>query len=271
MKKLGIILVLIITMFSNSWAQVEYPKPSDPPRLVNDFTNTLDANQVKALEDKLVAFADSTSTQIAVVIIATTSDMPISDYTIELGNQWKIGTKGNENGVLLCIALNDKQLFIASGYGVEGALPDALCGKIISNDIRPFFKEGKYFQGIDNGVSKIIDAVKGEPYKATATKKGFRKFKSGPIFFVLFFFALIIIFKVISVRRYALNNGISFWVAWQLLNAATRTQSGRWTDFTRGSGGFGYGGSYGGSDNNSGGFGGFGGGSFGGGGAGGGW
>ena len=271
MKKLGLILVIFITMFSNSWAQVEYPKPSEPPRLVNDFTNTLDANQVKALEDKLVAFADSTSTQIAVVIIATTSDMPISDYTIELGNQWKIGTKGNENGVLLCIALNDKQLFIASGYGVEGALPDALCGKIISNDIRPFFKEGKYFQGIDNGVSKIIDAVKGEPYKATATKKGFRKFKSGPIFFVLFFFALIIIFKVISVRRYALNNGISFWVAWQLLNVATRTQSGRWTDFTRGSGGFGYGGSYGGSDNNSGGFGGFGGGSFGGGGAGGGW
>ena len=258
-------------MFSNSWAQVEYPKPSDPPRLVNDFTNTLDANQVKALEDKLVAFADSTSTQIAVVIIATTSDMPISDYTIELGNQWKIGTKGNENGVLLCIAINDKQLFIASGYGVEGAMPDALCGKIISNDIRPFFKEGKYFEGIDNGVSKIIDAVKGEPYKATATKKGFRKFKSAPIFFVLFFFALIIIFKVISVRRYAINNGISFWVAWQLLNAATRTQSGRWTDFTRGSGGFGYGGSYGGSDNNSGGFGGFGGGSFGGGGAGGGW
>lgn len=268
MKKLGIILVLLITMFSNSWAQVEYPKPSDPPRLVNDFTNTLDANQVKALEDKLVAFADSTSTQIAVVIIATTSDMPISDYTIELGNQWKIGTKGNENGVLLCIALNDKQLFIASGYGVEGALPDALCGKIISNDIRPFFKEGKYFEGIDNGVSKIIDVVKGEPYKATATKKGFRKFKSGPIFFVLFFFALIIIFKVISVRRYAINNGISFWVAWQLLNAATRTQSGRYSDFTRGSGGFGYGGGYGGS---SGGFGGFGGGSFGGGGAGGGW
>lgn len=271
MKKLGLILVLFITMFSSSWAQVEYPKPSDPPRLVNDFTNTLDASQVKQLEKKLVEFADSTSTQISVVVITTTSDMPISDYTIELGNQWKIGTKGNENGVLLCIALNDKQLFIATGYGVEGALPDALCGKIISNDIRPFFKEGKYFEGIDNGVSKIIDAVKGEPYKATATKKGFRKFKSGPIFFVLFFFALIIIFKVISVRRYALNNGISFWVAWQLLNAATRTQSGRWTDFTRGSGGFGYGGSYGGSDNNSGGFGGFSGGSFGGGGAGGGW
>lgn len=76
-------------MFSNSWAQVEYPKPSDPPRLVNDFTNTLDANQVKALEDKLVAFADSTSTQIAVVIIATTSDMPISDYTIN----WVINGK----------------------------------------------------------------------------------------------------------------------------------------------------------------------------------
>ena len=271
MKKLGLILVIFITMFSNSWAQVEYPKPSDPPRLVNDFTNTLDANQVKALEDKLVAFADSTSTQIAVVVIATTSDMPISEYSTGLFNEWKIGTKGNENGVLLCVALNDRQMFITTGYGIEGALPDALCGKIISNDIRPFFKERKYFEGIDNGVSKIIDAVKGEPYKATANKKGFRKVKSGPIFFVLFFFALIIIFKVISVRRYALNNGISFWVAWQLLNAATRTQSGRWTDFTRGSGSFGYGGGFGGSHSSSGGFGGFGGGSSGGGGAGGGW
>jgi uncharacterized protein len=170
--------------------------------------------------------------------------------------------------VLLCIALKDKQLFIATGYGVEGALPDALCGTIIKNDISPFFKQGKYIEGIDNGVSKIINAVKGEPYKATAQKKGFRKFKSGPIFFVLFFFALIIIFKVVSVRRYAFNNGISFWVAWQLLNAATRTQSGRYSDFTRGGGSFGYGSS---SNNSSGGFGGFGGGSFGGGGAGGGW
>ncbi len=268
MKKLGIILVLIITMFSNSWAQVEYPKPSDPPRLVNDFTKTLDAGQVKTLEDKLVAFSDSTSTQIAVVVIETTADMPISDYTFELGNQWKIGTKGNENGVLLCIALNDKQLFIATGYGVEGALPDALCGKIIENDIRPFFKQGKYIEGIDNGVSKIINAVKGEPYKATAQNRGYRKFKSGPIFFVLFFFVLIMLFKAISVRRYAISNGITFFVAWQLLNAATRTQSGRYSDFTRGGGSFGYGSS---SNNSSGGFGGFGGGGFGGGGAGGGW
>jgi len=268
MKKLGLILLVLIASLNFSRAEVVYPKPSDPPRLVNDFTKTLDASQLEDLEKRLVAFADSTSTQIAVVIIETTSDMPISDYAFELGNQWKIGTKGNENGVLLCIALNDKQLFIATGYGVEGALPDALCGKIIDNDIRPFFKQGKYVEGIDNGVSKIIDAVKGEPYKATAQKKGFRKFRSGPIFFVLFFFALIIIFKVISVRRYAINNGISFWVAWELLNAATRTQSGRYSDFTRGGGSFGYGGS---SDRGSGGFGGFGGGSFGGGGAGGGW
>jgi len=270
MKKIGLILLVLIASLNFSRAEVIYPKPSDPPRLVNDFTNTLDAGQLQALENRLVAFADSTSTQIAVVIIETTSDMPISDYTFELGNQWKIGTKGNENGVLLCIALNDKQLFIATGYGVEGALPDALCGKIIENDIRPFFKQGKYIEGIDNGVSKIIDAVKGEPYKATAQKKGYRKFKSGPIFFVLFFFALIMLFKVISVRRYAISNGITFWVAWQLLNVATRTQSGRYSDFTRGSGGFGYGGGFGGSDSRSGGFGGIGGGGFGGGGAGGG-
>jgi uncharacterized protein len=271
MKKIGLILLVLIASLNFSRAEVVYPKPSDPPRLVNDFTKTLDAGQLKVLEKRLVAFADSTSTQIAVVVIETTSDMPISEYSLGLFNEWKIGTKGNENGVLLCVAINDRQMYITTGYGIEGALPDALCGKIISNDIRPFFKSGKYFEGIDNGVSKIINAVKGEPYKATAQKKGFRKFKSGPIIFVLFFFALIIIFKVISVRRYAINNGISFWVAWSLLNAATRTQSGRYSDFTRGGGSFGYGGGFGGSDSISGGFGGFGGGSSGGGGAGGGW
>jgi uncharacterized protein len=271
MKKIGLILLVLIASLNFSRAEVVYPKPSDPPRLVNDFTKTLDVGQLEDLEKKLVAFADSTSTQIAVVVIETTSDMPISEYSTGLFNEWKIGTKGNENGVLLCVAINDRQMFITTGYGIEGALPDALCGKIISNDIRPFFKQGKYVEGIDNGVSKIIDAVKGEPYKATAQKSGFRKFKSGPIIFVLFFFALIIIFKVISVRRYAINNGISFWVAWELLNAATRTQSGRYSDFTRGGGSFGYGGGFGGSDSSSGGFGGFGGGSSGGGGAGGGW
>ena len=161
---------MLIATLNFSSAEVIYPKPSDPPHLVNDFTNTLSEQQLATLEARLVSFADSTSTQIAVVVMETTDDVPTNEYATGLFNEWKIGTKGNENGVLLFVAIKDRQMFIVTGYGIEGALPDALCGKIISNDIRPFFKESKYYEGIDNGVSKIVDAVKGEPYKATDRK-----------------------------------------------------------------------------------------------------
>ena len=166
----------------------------------------------------------------------------------------------------MLVAINDHKLWIATGYGLEGALPDAMCKRIIENDITPAFKQGNYFDGIDAGTNQLIALSKGE-YKGTPHRK--RNDNSGfpAIVFVLLIFLLIFVFKIFSVRRYANLNSISFWTAWQLLAAAQAARGNRGS----GGGGFFGGGGFGGGSSGGGGFGGFGGGSFGGGGAGGSW
>ncbi|MBL7922770.1 MAG: TPM domain-containing protein [Bacteroidia bacterium] len=263
------LLFLLLFFLSHGFAAVEFPPSPNPPRLVNDFTGTLSPLEKEELENALLAFNDTTSVQISVVIISTLDGYPIEQYAFELGEKWGIGEKKTNNGALLLIALSDRKLFIATGYGLEGALPDALSKRIIENDIKPFFKEQRYFEGIKAGTGKMMDAVKGE-YKDTPRRN---KSKDGipAVFIILFVLILIFVFKIFSVRRYAMLNDVPFWIAWQLLNAAAGRQKGGWSDFNKGSGPFfgGFGGGGGGSS--SGGFGGFGGGSFGGGGAGGSW
>ena len=136
------------------------PERPNPPRLVNDFTNTLTADQREALEQKLVAFDDSTSTQIAVVIIPTLNGAGISDYNVELGRKWGVGTTKN-NGVVLLIAKEDHKLDITAGYGLEGSLTDATSQQIIDDIIVPNFKGNDYYRGLDEGTDAIIQAVKG--------------------------------------------------------------------------------------------------------------
>ncbi|MBL0103000.1 MAG: TPM domain-containing protein [Bacteroidetes bacterium] len=235
--------------------------PARPNTIVSDFTGTLSPDELQALERKLVAFDDSTSTQIAVVIILSVGNYDISDYTVQLFNRWKIGAEGKNNGALLLIAKEDRKLWITSGYGLEGALTDAMCKRVIENDITPRFKAGDFYGGVDAGTTSIMQIVKGE-YKA-----GRKRSKDVGIFpFILFIFIAIIIFfaQFRRVSNYGRMNGLGFWAAWTLLNAASRRSRGSWGGFSGGSG-------WGGGSGGGGGFGGFGGGMSGGGGAGGSW
>lgn len=242
----------------------EFPEKPNPPHLVNDFAGALSDDEKNTLENKLIIYNDTTSTQIAIVLIHSLDGYPIDDYTIKLGEKWGIGQQKKNNGVLVLAAIDDRKIFIATGYGLEGALPDALVKRIIENDIKPYFKQGDYYGGLDKGSDQIIALARGE-YKGENKKEGAEGFPVSVfvIFLVILFF--IFLSKIIGTRRYASRNNIGFWAAWVLLNALTRSQRGSWGGFTSGGGGFG-GGSSGG-----GGFGGFGGGSFGGGGAGGSW
>jgi uncharacterized protein len=239
--------------------------PEKPNRLVNDYTNTLTEAEISNLEQKLVAFDDSSSTQVAVVLINSVGDYDINDYTARLGEQWGVGTKGKNNGVIVLAALKDRKVSIQTGYGVEGALPDGITKRIIENEIKPSFKEGNYYQGLDKATDAIISYTKGE-YKNEAPKKhksGSRGFPFGII--------LIIIIAIIISRGGGGGRGgqviggrggaSPFW--WMLMGS----QLGR---SSRGSGWGGFSGG-GGSSGGGGGFGGFGGGSFGGGGSSGDW
>ena len=167
MKK---ILFILLTLFSFTvvFAQNVLPKPN-PPRLVNDAAHVLSPEQVDILERKLVALDDSTSNQIAVVLIKTLGDYSIEDYSVKLFREWGIGNKKTNNGVLIIAAIDDRKIRIEVGYGLEGAIPDITTASIISNDIAPNFKEGNYYRGIDQAVESIAKAAVGE-YKVKAEK-----------------------------------------------------------------------------------------------------
>ena len=241
-------------------AQTVPPRPN-PPRLVNDLANMLSADEVARLERKLVAYNDSTSSQIAIVTVPSVGDYDIFDYAQKLYESWGIGQKANNNGILLLIAEQEHKARIHTGYGLEGAIPDALAKRIISNTIVPAFKQERYYQGLDRATDQLIALAKGE-YKADQTTQTRRNSDDGS------------------------GSGISFWVIIAVLvlfiilrNRGGGSSGGRrnrgfgggmippiiFGDFSGGRGTFG-GGGFGG-----GGFGGFGGGSSGGGGASGSW
>jgi uncharacterized protein len=144
--------------------------PARPEGRVTDRTGTLTRDQIYALEKKLSAFEKETTNQIAVLLIPSLEGDSLEDYSIRLAEKWKIGQQGRNNGVILLVVKNDRKLRIEVGYGLEGALPDALAGTIIRNEIGPRFREGQFYQGIDAGVNALIAATKGE-YKAGPKKK----------------------------------------------------------------------------------------------------
>jgi uncharacterized protein len=238
--------------------------PARATTLVSDYSGILSDDQRASLESKLVEFNDSTSTQIAVVIMRSTGNYEIADYSVQLFNKWKIGQESKNNGVLILVAVDDHKVWITTGYGIEGVLPDAICKSIVDRDIVPAFRRGDYYTGLEEGTNSIMSIVKGE-FTADDYMKAKKK---KPVFFPFFMFLFVIFIIIVSrfgrVRRYARKNNLAFWAAWALLNAAANRSRGSWGNFS-GGGGFG-GGGFGG-----GGFGGFGGGGSGGGGAGGSW
>ncbi|MBY0477165.1 MAG: TPM domain-containing protein [Chitinophagaceae bacterium] len=238
------------------------PAVPNPPKLVNDYIDVLSADQEAALERKLVAYDDSTSNQFVVITIADIGDYDIGDFAIALGRKWGVGGKEFNNGLILVILIDKergkRKVWIATGYGLEGAIPDITTKQIIEADIVPNFKANDIYRGLDEGTSDLMRAAAGE-YKAPAGYSNRRKGKGGGSLlgaFILFIIIMIIISKI--------NRGGGGMMSRRGYRSWGNTVPPIW--FGGGGGGFGGGGSSGG-----GGFGGFGGGSFGGGGAGGDW
>lgn len=263
MKKL-FLLSLFSFIFAFAFGQ---NFPEKPSTLVNDYANVLSANQKQTLEQKLVAFNDSSSTQIAIAILKTVGDYDINEYAVELGRKWGVGQSGKNNGIMIVVAVGDRKISIQTGYGVEGALPDIYAKRIIDNDIKPNFKAGDYYAGLDAGTTSIIKYTKGE-YKNDNPKISANK--SGGYGSIIVIIIIVIIIIIVMKKggggggsQVIGGRGASNALFWAMLfgsGGGGRGNSG-W-----GSGGFG-----GGSSGGGGGFGGFGGGSFGGGGSSGSW
>lgn len=157
-------------------AQVAVPKLT---ARVTDLTGTLGAQQRTALEERLAAFETSKGSQIAVLIVPTTEPEAIEQYSIRVAEQWKVGRQGVDDGVLLLVAMKDRALRFEVGYGLEGALPDAVAKRIIEEYIVPRFKQGDFHGGIDAGVTRIMSVIEGEPLPPPARASQARSRGSG--------------------------------------------------------------------------------------------
>ena len=133
---------------------------------VQDLTETLTAEEKTILEQKLADFEKTKGSQVVVLIVPSTEEEAIEQFSIRVAEAWKIGRKGVDDGVILLVAKSDKKLRIEVGYGLEGALPDAICKRIIDEQIVPRFRAGKFAEGITAGVDSILQRINGEPLPA---------------------------------------------------------------------------------------------------------
>lgn len=271
MKRL-IFFLLTLCCSTLSWAQI--PPQPDPPRLVNDYAGVLTDEQVNELEHRLVAFNDSTSNVVCVVIVNDLGDYDAAEYAYEIGDKWGVKDKKFNNGVVILIKPSsskggDGDIYIATGYDVEGVLPDATCKRIIERQFIPELKEGRYYEALVKGLDVILPALAGEINVARDDGD------DGPYLFGFTMFLLImIIILIVSASKSSHNrkggngSGNGNGNNEDLLNAifwGSLLGSGH-----RGGSGFSGSSGFGGGFSGGGGFGGFGGsGGFGGGGAGG--
>ncbi|MCW5602092.1 YgcG family protein [Nitrosomonas sp.] len=130
---------------------------------VTDLTQSLSEREIAQLERMLTDFETEKGSQIAVLIVPTTQPETIEQYSIRVAEAWKLGRKGADDGVLLLVAKQDRVLRIEVGYGLEGALPDAIARRIIDEIIAPAFQQGNFFGGLRAGIEQIIGIIKGEP------------------------------------------------------------------------------------------------------------
>ncbi len=248
--KYRFISLLFLVSFS-AFSQFDIPEkpPKSKQTSVYDAINLLTPFQKKSLEQKLINYADSTSTQIVVIIISSTKGEDISLLGAKWGQKWGVGQDGKDNGIVILLAKDDRKVDINTGYGIEYRLTDLMAERIINRVMVPEFKKGNFYAGLDKGTNAIFKALNGE----FTEDRDFSKNDFSWLPFAIFmFFMFLIIFRN---RKGGGGGGLADVI---ILSSMGRT------------GGF-SGGSSGGSFGGGGFSGGFGGGSFGGGGASGGW
>jgi uncharacterized protein len=265
MKQMLFIALILLSGITFSLAQ---ELPPVPERLVSDEAGLLTAQQARQLEQKLVSFDDTTSTQIAIFITGDLQGYDIADFTQRVAQRWGVGQRGKDNGVMIVLkpktASERGDVNIEVGYGLEPIIPDITAQHIVDNEMIPRFMNDDYFGGLD-AATNVIMALSAGHFTADEYESSHDSGGAG------WFIPIIVLIIVITMIRRSKSNyyhagksSLPFWTALWLGSALGRSSGGSWNNFTSGSGGFGGGGG-------GGGFGGFGGGGFGGGGASGSW
>ena len=196
------LILLALLLCGAAHADVTFPPWTQP---VIDLTGTLEPAQIQVLNERLAAFEAGTGSQVGVLMLSTTQPETIEQFGIRVFDEWKLGRKGVDDGVLLLVAKDDDRWRIEVGYGLEGALTDVTATRIARDVIFPYFKRGEYYEGIDAGVAAIAKVIESEPLPPPARQTitgstssndplGFMKFIGG--------FLLIALLGITVIYRY---------------------------------------------------------------------
>ena len=261
MKKINKFILFICLIVNGGFLRAavdNIPERPNPPRLINNFSkelpNFLSSAEQQQLENKLKTFSDSTSNQIAIVIVDDLGDYDANEYATHLGQKWGVGQGKFDNGIVILIkptgGSGRRDIYIAVGNGLEGAIPDITAKQIVENEIKPNFKNGQNYQGLNIAIDVLMGLAKGEFNSKDYAKSNYSKPRGFP-------FGLVIIgvFFLVFIFLKRNNGGQSIGTRGGGFYGGFGGGGGNWSDFSSGGGSFG----------------GFGGGSFGGGGAGGNW
>jgi len=245
--------LLFLGLFLSLAKAQELPDPMYPPRLVNDFAGLLNSEEVNRLEYKLRNYHDTTSTQIYIITVSDLMGYDLADFTFRVGEKWGIGQKGKDNGLIIMIKPkvgNERgEAMIATGYGLEDVIPDALAKRIIEKELIPEFKEENFYAGLDKATTTVMDLASGKFTGDDYLDEG-----GFPISLIFLFFVFLYIYS--GIRRQkgkSLGHSVPLGAAMGMFSNMGRS-SGGYSSVSSGRGSFG-------------GFSGGGGGSFGGGGA----
>ena len=261
LKNIRIVSIVFLLCTQLGFAQFDIPKKPDFQTSVYDYANLLNASEKKQLEEKLIRYSDSTSTQIVVITIESLKNEDVLTLATKWGQAWGLGQAKEDNGTIILVAAKEHKVAIAPGYGLEDKLTAGQGGEIIRNIIIPEFKAGSYYNGLDKGADALFDVFKGK-YKGTRKADKQKDIPVVPIVIVV-----IVIMVLISRRRNnGGNSGGSSGGGPSLMDVILLSSLGRSGGGFGGSSGGGFGGGGGGGFG-----GGFGGGGFSGGGSSGGW
>ncbi len=239
MKRLPLFFVFIslLGLSLHAFAQKEIPELWG--QHVHDEAKALNQQTIDNLEQKLKVFEDSTTNQIAILIVPSLDGEVIEQYALRVAEKWKLGQKDKDNGVVLLVSINDRKMRIEVGQGLEGPLPDAICNRIIRNEMAPNFRRGDYDTGVTAATVAIMQSIKGE-YKADqgpiAQRGGGSRFLTLLVIFIIF-----TLFRLLA-RRGGRSGGWTSGAGWFIGGCG-----GGWGGGGGGGGGFsGGGGSFGG-------------------------
>lgn len=252
----SVFVILLFLVAQTSFAQFTIPETPKLETSLYDYANLLSDNQKTALEQKLINYSDSTSTQIVMVTIKTINNEDIGILTPKWAHKWGIGQEKEDNGVFVLLAEKERKIWISPGYGVEHKLTAGTTGSIVRQVIIPEFKKGDYYSGLNKGADSIFEVLNGT-YENNQERE-----EPGPPVFLIIIFVIIILLVIFNRKNRGGGRGLRRNTAGSILETIILSGAGRSSGgFGGSSGGFGGGGFSGG----------FGGGGFSGGGAGGGW